>query len=222
MPQITSDSDNDLYFSETSVSVSTSEQTSVKRLKLTPEELANLATSSTRYQSFDPLSLHPPPCLASILRFLSQAKLTSLLFALPNLPITHPPFPTLYIAFTKYTIFMEVLKYLRAAQHTHPFLLLTHFLKPILINQTHVPLPNNFHIVHCTPSRGQKVKIANQQHCNNSNKSCCNCFQHHPELLVKGGKVSIYIYVAAASKSFQGEMLVKLIYCTFLHFRMIG
>merc|ERR1719367_1122872 len=32
---------------ETSVSVSTSEQTSVKRLKLTPEELANLATSST-------------------------------------------------------------------------------------------------------------------------------------------------------------------------------
>ena len=39
---------------------------------------------------------------------------------------------------------------------------------------------------------------------------------------MKGGKVSIYIYVTAASKSFQGEMLVKLIYRTFLHFRMIG
>ena len=53
---------------------------------------------------------------------------------------------------------MEVLKYLRAAQHTHPFLLLTHFLKPILINQTHVPLPNNFHIVHHTTKPGVEGK----------------------------------------------------------------
>ena len=136
--------------SETSVSVSTSEQTSRKRLKLTQEELANLASaSSTRYLPI----LYP--CILKSLSWKNnalsvQCRLVCKGFILP----TPQPFSWSQIMvpalshFTTSNIHFHCVQSQRRhktqTSSTHPFLLLTHFPPPCHTTLTPVHPPSYF------------------------------------------------------------------------------